>query len=195
MSRTVSNKLTVSELRKLVTLDPETGKLFWLGRDVLTGEPKTQRATKTFNTRYAGKEALTALNERGAKQGLINGAVVKAARVVWALTHGQWPEQDVCHRNGDLSDNRPSNLLLATRGKGPRAVRSDSLSGVKGVRFHQNRWNARLRVNGRLLHLGNYDTQQQAQDAVLQARAGRPVLEGRKVGSRSVSDKRKKQSA
>lgn len=180
------NKFTVSELRKALRLDASTGKLYWLARD-LTGDRSRDRAVKIFNTRFAGTEALTSQNEKGARQGSVNGKTCKAGPVVWALSFGQWPSVDVAHRNGDPADNRPSNLFLATRGKGPRAIRSDSLSGVKGVSRHGLKWRSRLRINGNLLHLGNFDTREEAEKAVLQALQSRAVPDPRGARSSALS--------
>lgn len=195
MARLVQKTLTVAQLSNLLRFDPETGKLFWLPRSVTGHNPKTDRAAKIFNTRFAHQEALTADDGRGGRAGMILGVAFKAGPVAWALSHGEWPQSDVVHDNGDKSDYRPSNLSLATRGKGPRAVRSDSQSGVKGVRVHRSRWNARGRINGRTLHLGNYDTQEQAAEAVRRGRPAPPAPKGRKVASASRSERQKKHSA
>ena len=68
-----------NELRQLLRYDPETGKLFWLPR---AGDTRGERF---FNTRFAGKEALTYLS-KGYRVGSINDADAKAHRVAWAST-------------------------------------------------------------------------------------------------------------
>jgi hypothetical protein len=71
----------------------------------------------------------------------------------------------VDHRNGDGLDNRRSNLRAATRTQNTqnsRAIRGKS-SRYKGVRWHTNRkWQARIRVNGKPLHLGMFATEEDA---------------------------------
>jgi HNH endonuclease len=74
----------------------------------------------------------------------------------------------VDHINGDTLDNRRANLRLATRGqnrvngKCPR----DSRSQLKGVQARVNagrlRYRVRLRIDGRLCHIGYFDTPEEA---------------------------------
>lgn len=63
------------------------------------------------------------------------------------------------HANGSTLDNRKSNLRPATASQNSmnKRVRRDSRSGFIGVSaVGYGRWNAHIRVNGRLLHLGNF---------------------------------------
>jgi hypothetical protein len=68
-------ELTFAEISKLLKYDPETGKLFWLPRpvemfsDAFLG---SEWSAKKWNTRYAGKEAFTALDGRGYHYGCKN---------------------------------------------------------------------------------------------------------------------------
>jgi hypothetical protein len=84
----------------------------------------------------------------------------------------------VDHTNGDCLDNRRSNLRLATqrqqaqnsriRGNGGQKKKSSSYKGVSknGLvhRKHQlrNPWRARIRVDGKLITLGWFATQEEA---------------------------------
>jgi len=72
----------------------------------------------------------------------------------------------VDHRNLNGLDNRRSNLRVAT----PQQNRANSekhtaaSSGFKGVAWHahSNRWQARIKVNGKQKWLGSYATQEEA---------------------------------
>lgn len=70
------------------------------------------------------------------------------------------------HINGDGLDNRRNNLRPATRTQNARNRRLDynSVSGFKGVTAGRSGrgWQARIRVGNTLLHLGTFDTPQQA---------------------------------
>lgn len=70
------------------------------------------------------------------------------------------------HINRDRLDNRRSNLRIASKLENTRncSLYKNNKSGFKGVRFakeHQ-KWQARIRVNGRLLHLGLRETPEEA---------------------------------
>lgn len=79
------------------------------------------------------------------------------------------PGVHVDHINGNGLDNRRSNLRLATPGQNNmnQRVRSDSVSGFKGVYRHfqrgkYGRWVAYCRGGGKKVHLGMFDTAEEA---------------------------------
>ena len=70
----------------------------------------------------------------------------------------------VDHVNGDGLDNRRSNLRPADDSKNAmnRAVSSANTSGFKGVSRNHLRWSAQIKLDGRQIHLGTFDTTQEA---------------------------------
>lgn len=78
---------------------------------------------------------------------------------------------DVDHIDGNRLNNQRSNLRIATRNmnNGNRNVRQDSISGIKGVRFYQNKWQARIVQNYKEIHLGRFNTAGEAARAYNQA--------------------------
>lgn len=165
----------VQRWRSLLCYEPETGRFSWRPRTAqqFPGAKNPESAAAAFNARFAGREALTASGLKSARYGLIDRKPVKAARVAWALSYGRLPKGDVIHRNGDLADNRLENLASAKRGQGPRGVRSDSRSESKGVSRNGRRWVARLRLQGKLRHLGTFGTKAEAVAAVQAAERAR----------------------
>jgi hypothetical protein len=97
--------------RKLLRYDSTTGKLFWLNRP--RGFFNSDRAFKSWNTKYSGKEALNT-NSNGYKYGPIFKKNYKAHRVVWLLVTGHWPQLEIDHIDGNRSNNRFENLRPAT---------------------------------------------------------------------------------
>jgi AP2 domain/HNH endonuclease len=79
----------------------------------------------------------------------------------------------VDHINLNKLDNRKCNLRLATRAQNSqnRPVLKNNLLGIKGVRLYERtgRFVARIRVCGKLLHLGYFNTPEEASDAYWRA--------------------------
>lgn len=79
------------------------------------------------------------------------------------------PSELVDHSNGNGLDNRRSNLRLATRTQNRVNSRrpSNNTSGYKGVYWdaQRNLWTAMIRVDGRLITIGDYATRDEAHDA------------------------------
>jgi hypothetical protein len=69
------------------------------------------------------------------------------------------PDLQVDHINQNRLDNRRSNLRFATRSQNQanKGIQINNTSGYKGVTCHNGRWEVRIRVNGRRLHLSHYD--------------------------------------
>jgi hypothetical protein len=155
-----------NELRQLLRYEPETGKLFWLPR---AGDTRGERF---FNTRFAGKEALTYLS-KGYRVGSINDADAKAHRVAWAIHYGEWPNGFIDHINGDRADNRIANLRVVDHvGNGRnRKAGANNNSGVIGVGWNKRhkKWRASIRHNGELIYLGAFDNMDDAIRARMRA--------------------------
>lgn len=136
-------------LRQLLRYDPETGKLFWRWRDDVP---------KSWNTKWAGKEALTADDGEGYSAGKIFKHRFRAHRVIWAIVYGHWPEQSVDHINGLRSDNRIENLRKATLSENQwnKSASKRNTSGFKGVTWHSvtGKWQARVSKHGDTKYLG-----------------------------------------
>jgi hypothetical protein len=82
----------------------------------------------------------------------------------------------VDHINHDTLDNRKCNLRIATFSENLQnriSVRSDSYTGIKGVtwRKHANKYQAHIKVNGKFVHLGYFDSTIEAEDTVNEARS------------------------
>jgi hypothetical protein len=145
-------------LNALLRYEPETGKLFW--RERPREMFSNRRAHSTFNARFAGKEAFTATS-RGYRVGRIDDVLYVAHRVIWAMTHGRDPSEDIDHSNGDRGDNRLSNLREATRSENlcNRPTPPANTSGHKGVFLDKRtgKWRAHIKKNRVMQNLGSFD--------------------------------------
>jgi hypothetical protein len=81
-------------------------------------------------------------------------------RWLLGLEHGDGRIGD--HLNGDKLDNRRANLRIVTAGESSANVRGRAGSGFRGVYPNKKRWAAAAKQHGRKVHLGTYDTPEQA---------------------------------
>ena len=157
-------------LRQLLRYDPETGKLFWLPRprEIF----KTENSFGTWNSRFMGQEAFTYVDHAGYKTGQIFAAKSYAHRVIWIMQNDKIPNgKHIDHINGEKTDNRISNLRLASQAENNRnsRLRSDNKTGIKGVFWSASRkkFVAEICFNGVRRRIGCFDTKEQAQDAYM----------------------------
>ena len=77
------------------------------------------------------------------------------------------PGEIVDHVDGDVLNNRRSNLRLATHTDNMRnrKLQVNNKSGYTGVRIRRSRWVAEIRVNGKKIHLGYFDNAEDAYKA------------------------------
>jgi len=164
--------ITPELLRQLLRYEPNTGKLFWLPR------PKemfnSEKSFKTFNSQFAGREALTANTAQGYKHGCIWCKKYLAHRVIWILLNGHIDDGfEIDHLNGLKHDNRISNLRLATKAQNNanRPNQENTSSGVKGVSWDKcnKKWEANIVVNYKKKRLGRFDSLDEAEAAYLAA--------------------------
>ena len=143
-------------LRQLLRYEPDTGKLFWKERGpewFSDGKILARVRSAQWNTKYAGREALTG-RHNGYCAGVIRqfGWKLYAHRVVWAIYYGTWPENQIDHVNGVRSDNRIENLRDASSSENSRnmARGARNKSGVVGVSKcgDTGKWVASIYIGG-----------------------------------------------
>jgi hypothetical protein len=137
--------------------------------DVLTGIV-TRRDTR--GGQVAGK-GVGRLRADGYLSTKFLGREILLHRLVWALSTGDLPPTELDHINGNRADNRPANLRLSTRSENNqnrRAAHANNRLGVLGVTQSGARFLARIRLDGKLIRLGRFDTAQEAHSAYLAAK-------------------------
>lgn len=149
--------LNYSDVSKLIKCDFATGELTWLERPLDMFPSK--RMGNTWNSRYAGKPAMTAISN-GYRSGSICGTLLKAHRVIWLLHTKNWPLGDIDHINGDPLDNRLENLRDVPHAINLRnqKLRSTNTSGINGVYFDKGnaKWAAASKKDGKFKFLGYF---------------------------------------
>lgn len=149
-----AQRASVAELRALFDVRPEDGRLI--------------RRT-TYGKYRAGSLAGSKTNT-GYWQVHVGQRHFLAHRVVWAITHGVWPEQEIDHINGVRDDNRPVNLRDVSTITNNQNRRCKNSQGLPGVVKRANRFAAQIRVNKTTRHLGSFKTAQEASDAFMAAK-------------------------
>lgn len=151
-------------LRQLLRYEPETGKLFWRERE--QDWFLSKRACASWNSRYAGKEALNTVNTHGYLQGTLLTEKVQAHRVAWAIQCGAFAVCCIDHIDGNRANNKWGNLREATyeQNNQNRKTSSRSKSGTKGVTWNPARkmWQARIGAGGRRMFLGLFSEKSDA---------------------------------
>lgn len=139
---------TADQLSEQLSYDGQTGFLTW------------KRSGKTAGCSDKGYVRLNVM-----------GRMQYAHRVVWCMVTGQWPEHWIDHVDTDRSNNRFTNLRLASRSENLRntgAYRNNK-SGAKGACKKGGKFRAQITVDGRTKYLGSFSTPQEASAAYLEA--------------------------
>jgi hypothetical protein len=152
---------TIEEAASILRYEQDTGIFYWkinAGRKKVAGLPAG----------YKNKKGYLVIS--------INNKEYRAHRLAWLLGKGQDPlEMQVDHINGIKSDNRLSNLRLATNSQNAcnRGTSSRNTSGFKGVSYSRKRkaWKVDVRVNGTGRHIGCFATPELAHMAYCKAAA------------------------
>lgn len=138
-----------NRISALLDYDPSTGCLTWRVRP-----SRNVHAGQLAGTRHP-KGYLVVRIERRAYY---------AHRLAWLLAYGCWPSGQVDHENGQKTDNRKTNLRVATgsQNRANSRLPNTSTSGLKGVSQFRDKWRASIRQHRKSIHLGTFDTPQEA---------------------------------
>lgn len=148
--------LTAEELRRQLHYDRSTGNFTWL---IARGSVKP-----------------------GARAGSPTGGYIRisvgsrlyaAHRLAWLYMTGEWPVKQVDHKDRNRKNNCWCNLRLATQGQNSANsnIRKDSISGLKGVRWHTHTrlWQARIMKDKHTHYLGYFLSAEEAFKAYCKA--------------------------
>jgi hypothetical protein len=134
-----------SELKRLLHYDPETG--FWTRlvgvKGFAAGSPVGYIGANGY--RYIGVRRKSFLS----------------SRLAWFYMTGEWPINQVDHRDRTPANDRWNNLREATQSENNAnfGLRKDNPAGLKGVSWdkRKGKWYARIKHNGKGKFLGYSD--------------------------------------
>ena len=160
-------KITAARLRELMNYDAKSGDLFW---------------AVSINSRapvgsMAGKQSVV----QGYRHINIDKVTYKAHHLVWLWFNDKLPSHQIDHINGNRLDNRIENLRDVPQQINTwnlQGAKKNSKSGILGVdwKASHKKWRAQIRVNGRKVQIGLYDTAEAASAAYLAAKQEREKI-------------------
>jgi hypothetical protein len=154
----------IEYLKSIFTLNSETGELLW----------KVSNCHSVKVGSIAG-----ALKPEGYRIVEIHNKGYMYHRIIYAIHHGEHPIGVIDHIDGDNSNNKPSNLRLASAAQNAhnRKKQSDNSSGHKNVYWSKKKekWNVRIGAFGKSYYCGTFLL---IEDAINVAREQRKVLHG-----------------
>jgi hypothetical protein len=159
-------QISADYLRSRVHYNPDTGDFVWL--------PKDPSLTKNrqWNGQYAGKIA-GCICKDGYRILTLDYVYQRGHQLAWLYMTGEWPPSEIDHKDRDRSNNRWSNLRLATtsQNQANTGLQIRNTSGIKGVNWapRHKAWKARISVNGRRLFLGMFKSKEAAAAAYQEA--------------------------
>lgn len=146
-------KLTVERLRDLVTYDP------------LTGVFTSRRTGKSLGS---GSDRYIVLK--------LDGRQYYGHRLAWLYTKGEWPPGLLDHDDRNKKNNIFANLKLASKQVNAlNRMEASSHSRTKTLgawrQAGTKKFRSQITINGKSVHLGYFDTAEQANAAYRQAKA------------------------
>jgi hypothetical protein len=146
--------LTASYVRSILDYNPETGELRWV---------------RNWSPRALKDMEAGAKDRKGYIRIMLHKKSYAAHRLAWLLMTGEWPETQIDHIDMDKSNNRYSNLRVASHSQNMfnRSAQKNNKLGVKGVSWalKSKKFHAQIKIDGKQINLGYFDSLAEAESA------------------------------
>lgn len=167
MAKPKPKPIPIVELQEVLRYEPDTGRFYWRVRPSPTSRAR------------AGDEAGS--SERPYRRVMVKKEHYSLHRLAFAFTYG-WAPESVDHRDGDTWNNTADNLREATDRQQQQNKASLGVSKAPGRKYRKadgtvviyqrtKGFQSGIRVNGKKVWLGNFETMQEARDAYRKAAA------------------------
>jgi HNH endonuclease len=146
----MKNDLTVEYVRSILDYDPATGNFIWRARNDVP---------PNWVGRWAGRKA-GRINHHGYVDISIHRSRYPAHRLAWLYMTGEWPSDEIDHKDLNRFNNSWANLRTASvsENRANCKVRRHSGTQLKGVYRDKDygRYYAQISIGGKTHHLGSY---------------------------------------
>ena len=148
--------ITAERVRELFDYDPDTG-LF------------TRRIAIGYRGRFRKGDIPGTDNKNGYIRIIVDYKKYYAHRLAWLHVFGYLPDE-IEHIDNNKSNNRIVNLRSATHAQNSsNAPKRRRNAGLKGAYPYKGRWKSSIASAGKQIHLGVFDTAEEAHDAYVAA--------------------------
>ena len=155
----VKHRITFERASEILEYNPDTGWLTW----------KITRRKATAGHRAGFETMVTPRYGYKIRKVKLDGVLYSEHHIAILLATGSWPLGHIDHEDHDGTNNVLSNLKETTHQNNcrNRKLSKNSKTGVMGVGLDKNsmRYYARIKVNGRLINLGRFNTLEEAAEA------------------------------
>ncbi len=156
-----------------MTTQKRLHELFYYNPDTGIFIRKVQSANRTKKGEIAGS-----INKKGYRCMKVDNGKYQAHRLAWLFVHGEWPNDQIDHINGDKQDNRICNLRVVNNSENQQnAIKAhvNNVTKMRGVRYYKNPRNIRkygavISINGKRIYLGSFHSPEEAYDVYLSAK-------------------------
>lgn len=151
--------ISQERLKEVLIYNPSSGEFTWL-----KSISKAKHGMIAGSLQYSGYRFIQ-----------VDGVKYQAHRLAFLFMTGSFPISQIDHVDGVCSNNRWSNLRLATNAENQQNVRrrNDNKSGYIGVSWSRidKKWRSRITSNGKQHWLGYFSSADEAYLAYLNAKA------------------------
>lgn len=150
MNKKTKPELTRDEIDRLFIVNPETGIIL-------------NRIDRTYNSKANTEAGCIGV---GCKLMNVNGYLYLTHRLLWTYFYNEQPPKHIDHIDKNPLNNSIYNLRAATKSQNKYNTRKqkNNKSGYKGVCWAKanNKWKAQTKYDNKQIHLGYFDTPEEA---------------------------------